>query len=259
MTDVRGMLNSLSEPFPPQAIEKREGGGGKMLDYVATETVIRRLNNTVGIWDFKITDTKVMPAGDAQLLVIWGEMTIPGLGTRAGTGVQVIHPRGGEDMWKGAASDCLKKCATLFGVGIDLYGPDLEAGEIPQQNNVPPRARNTSQNTVVGTHPQQQAPTPINQQAQQPQQNGNQAPQARAGVPPTEKQFGMIHGIKTRMNWTDDDLHAFAAVPSLNELDRADVSKLIDALMQKEQSGDHTPPQSVAPQNGGGRFDDVPF
>lgn len=152
MSDARAKLNALSEPFPPQAIEKREGGGGKMLDYVATETVIRRLNNRVGVWDFKITDTKVMPAGDAQLLVIWGEMTIPGLGTRAGTGVQVIHPRGGEDMWKGAASDCLKKCATLFGVGIDLYGPDLEAGELPQQNNVPPRARNTSQNTVVGTH-----------------------------------------------------------------------------------------------------------
>lgn len=263
MADPRELLKALSEPFPPQAIEKREGGGGKMLDYVATETVIRRLNNTVGVWDFRITDTKIMPAGDSQLLVTWGEMTIPGLGTRAGTGVQMLHPRGGEDMWKGAASDCLKKCATLFGVGIDLYGPDLEAGEIRQLNNVPQRARNTSQNTVA---PQQQSrgidlanlgtPTPINQQAQP---NGNQAPQARAGLEPTPKQFSMIGGIRDRMGWTDDDLHTFAGVNSLNDLDRKEVSELIDALMQKERSGDFSTPDDAAEKNGGGSFDDVPF
>ncbi len=40
-----------------------------------------------------------------------------------------VSVRGGEDMVKGAASDCLKKCATLFGVGIELYGPDIESSD----------------------------------------------------------------------------------------------------------------------------------
>lgn len=136
------LIDRLSVPFPDRAIEQRPGGGGKLLDYVATETVIRRLNDAVMVWDFRITD-KLVTDG---LLVVWGELTIPGLGTRAGTGVQRLQ--GGEDMWKGAASDCLKKCATLFNVGIDLYGPDLEAGELPNDRKLPARGRTVSENTV---------------------------------------------------------------------------------------------------------------
>lgn len=145
--DPKALLDALSVPFPDRAIEQRQGAGGRMLDYVATETVIRRLNDAVGVWDFRITD-KLVTQG--ELLVVWGELTIPGLGTRAGTGVQQL--RGGEDMWKGAASDCLKKCATLFNVGIDLYGPDLEAGEMPNENKVPARTRTTSQNTIPASN-----------------------------------------------------------------------------------------------------------
>ena len=150
--ESRDMLDALMKPFPPHAIKQRQGGGNQLLSYVETETVIRRLNATVGTWDFRITEIKVID----QLVVIWGELTIPGLGTRAGTGVQVL--RGGEDMWKGAASDCLKKCATLFGVGIELYGPDLEAGEIDNPSPaMPPRSRSTTTNTVPSS-----ADVPVN-------------------------------------------------------------------------------------------------
>ncbi len=119
-------LQKLTDPFPQQAIRTRQGGGGKALAYVATHTVIHRLNDATGNhWDFRLT--RLDWHGD--LLIAVGELTIPGLGTRTGIGVQKVIERAGEDLVKGAASDCLKKCATLFGVGIELYGPDYEAGE----------------------------------------------------------------------------------------------------------------------------------
>ena len=36
-------------------------------------------------------------------------------------------------MRKGAVSDALKKAATLFGVGLELYGPDYEAAPDPRK------------------------------------------------------------------------------------------------------------------------------
>lgn len=127
MAEDRGVdLDRLTRPFPAQAVKQRTGAAGKRLDYLPTHTVIRRLNDATGNrWDFRLTRFEVM--GDTYVAV--GELTIPGLGTRTGIGVQRVADRAGEDLVKGAASDCLKKCATLFGVGIELYGPDDEAGE----------------------------------------------------------------------------------------------------------------------------------
>ena len=56
-------------------------------------------------------------------------------------------------MWKGALTDCLKNAAKHFNVGIDLYGPDLLAGEIPNQTNLPARTRTTSVNTIPAAQP----------------------------------------------------------------------------------------------------------
>lgn len=120
-------LDRLTRPFPAQAVLQRTGAGGKSLSYLPTHTVIHRLNDaTANRWDFRLTRLDLM--GDTYVAV--GELTIPGLGTRTGIGVQRVADRAGEDLVKGAASDCLKKCATLFGVGIELYGPDYEAGEV---------------------------------------------------------------------------------------------------------------------------------
>jgi len=121
------MLKELGKPFPPEAIKKREGGGGKFYDYVATETVIRRLNSVCDTWDFIIKGSQWKD----DLLIVHGELTIPPLGTRSGFGVQKVSARGGEDLVKGAASDALKKCATQFMVAIDLYGPDIEGDITP--------------------------------------------------------------------------------------------------------------------------------
>ena len=118
------ILEALGKPFPAAAIKKRQGGGNKMLDYIETHTVINRLNSaTNGEWSFHVKDIQWR----ADLLMVLGELTIPGLGTRSGFGVQKVSDRGGEDLVKGASSDALKKCATLFGVALELYGADYEA------------------------------------------------------------------------------------------------------------------------------------
>lgn len=123
------MLSALGKAFPRNAVKQRQGGGGRMFDYVETHTVIHRLNSaTNGEWSFYVKDVQWR----SDLLIVLGELTIPGLGTRSGFGVQKVSDRGGEDLVKGASSDALKKAATLFGVALELYGSDYEANVAPQ-------------------------------------------------------------------------------------------------------------------------------
>ena len=147
-------LDELTKPFGPEALAQREGGSGKFFTYIKTHAVINRLNRACSYqWDFRIIEQHF----EGPILVCRGELTIPGLGTRAQVGVQKVSPNGGEDLLKGAASDCLKKCASLFGVGIELYGDDVEADDY-----TPParQARPAQQPYHNQTQPRPQAPRP---------------------------------------------------------------------------------------------------
>lgn len=110
----------LERPFPAKAIKTRAGARGMQLSYVDTYTVVRRLNEACDNWCF---DIKSLEKWDNQLVCV-GRLTIDGV-YREAIGVQTMNERGGEDLIKGAASDALKKCASYFGVGQDLYGEDL--------------------------------------------------------------------------------------------------------------------------------------
>jgi hypothetical protein len=132
----------LTAPFPREALKTRQGGGGRSLTYVEGHTVIHRLNDACGDagWSFSI----LREWQDGDILKALVELTLPGLGARQHIGVQKIDARGGEDLHKGAVTDALKKAATLFGVGLELYGPDYEGGEVsrPQASRpaqAPPR------------------------------------------------------------------------------------------------------------------------
>jgi hypothetical protein len=124
----------LRKPFPKEAVKQRKGGGGMTLDYVGGETVIRRLiDSTQNTYDFEIISREIMPYGTTSrgeeqfLVLVHGRLTISPLGHRDGYGVQIVSAKGGEDLFKGAVTDSLKKAATLFGVALELYGPDVEA------------------------------------------------------------------------------------------------------------------------------------
>lgn len=135
---------ALSVPFPQAAIQVKQVPGQRPLSYVAGHTYIHRLiDATSNVWDWQIKSFDPRPYGETAgkngqpgnarlLLIVTGTLTIPGLGSRDGMGVQVVTAEtGGEDMWKGAQTDAIKAAAKLFGVGLELYGPDYESGDAP--------------------------------------------------------------------------------------------------------------------------------
>ena len=118
-------LKTLTRPFDAGQIKQREGRGGKMLDYIETHAVIARLNEAFdGAWSFKVADYKSMESE----IIVQGRLTAGGHTKEQFGSSTVARNREtgkpisiGDDL-KAAASDALKKCATLFGVALELYG-----------------------------------------------------------------------------------------------------------------------------------------
>ncbi len=134
-------IDVLTRAFPRTAVKNRQG-----MDYVEGHTVIHRLNEATGnCWEFVVKDIASSVAGkdkdgaDIVLMRAHVALTLPGLGTREHIGVQAVRAKGGEDLVKGCVTDALKKAATLFGVALELYGPDYE-GAPPTAATSAPRA-----------------------------------------------------------------------------------------------------------------------
>ncbi len=114
----------LEKPFTPEQIKRRQGTNGDVLDYIEGCAVIQRLNECFDAeWIFEIQEHRVY---DDEVVVL-GKLTAQGVAksqfgksriTRAKKDNSIISL--GDDL-KAAATDCLKKCATLFGVGLHLY------------------------------------------------------------------------------------------------------------------------------------------
>lgn len=136
----------LEEPFTEGEIRWRQGAYGKSLAYLDGPTVYRRLNAVTNSWDFVVERSFFddMAGRDGEIvkvMIVEGHLHIPELGKRAGTGVQVLKPGSGEDMYKGARTDAIKNAASLFGVGLHLYsdaapeGGAQAAGQQRQQDD----------------------------------------------------------------------------------------------------------------------------
>lgn len=117
----------LEQAFVPEQIKQREGNFGKMLDYVEAHNVIQRLNDAFDArWSFEIDEHKIMEQTDE--VVVLGKLRADDV-TKSQFGSSRIarNRQNGEmvslaDDLKAAATDALKKCATLLGVGLHLYG-----------------------------------------------------------------------------------------------------------------------------------------
>ncbi len=114
----------LTKPFPPEAIRQRQGQGGKTLNYVEAHAVVARLNEASDFgWSFEVVRHEVL----ADEVIVLGKLTIDGVTKMAFGGSGVTRDQSGKDVsladdLKAAASDCIKKCASLFGIGLELYG-----------------------------------------------------------------------------------------------------------------------------------------
>lgn len=131
-TNMQDSRTLLARPFRPEVIQSRKIAG-RNVSYVPVAAVIDRLNKACPEWHFRVvrTEWETMRLNrwngevrkneprEIQVFTVVGEIEIPGLGARQAIGVQALDDGSGEDLLKGAASDALKKAATLFGVPVD--------------------------------------------------------------------------------------------------------------------------------------------
>ena len=132
-------INVIQTPTNPNWIKDKKG-----LSYVSGDTVTRILNKAFNYrWSFEILETRIIESQDKAIKPKYGEkeqtfvaqnpvvqchgrLTIPGFGSREQWGSQPLI--GGSDVqehsFKSAATDSMKKCASLFGIALDLYGQD---------------------------------------------------------------------------------------------------------------------------------------
>jgi hypothetical protein len=123
----------ITQKTPAQFIKKRQGPGGLQLSYVEVGYVVNMLNQIFGWdWDFKVIEHQI---GKRQVWVR-GELTVRlknhsiTKGQYGGADIKVNRSSGmpisiADDL-KAAASDCLKKCASLIGIAGDVYWSDLD-------------------------------------------------------------------------------------------------------------------------------------
>jgi recombination DNA repair RAD52 pathway protein len=183
----------ISRPIPKELIKQREGGNKMMLSYIEGETVIRLLNEAFGEagWSFQIVNKYIIPAEPKQatkynpdtrrtekltnadgspkldpqppIVEVIGRLTVPGFGVREQFGTKTLIGGSSEQEGasKAAATDALKKCSTLFGIGLELYDDKPGAAQ-PQKGSQTPttssNASNYSRSYTAPAAPKEQAP-----------------------------------------------------------------------------------------------------
>ena len=205
----------LERPFASDQIKQRHGTNGDVLDYIEGCTVIQRLNECFDAeWIFEIQEHHVY---DDEVVVL-GKLTAQGVAksqfgksriTRAKKDNAIISL--GDDL-KAAATDCLKKCATLFGVGLHLYFDVPQA--VPGGNG---HANRNGNGHATNAHADAKAP------------EVNTVPAGRL----TAKQLSAIFALAKARGWSNKQVREFsqemfAKLPDF--LDKAEASAAIQHL-----------------------------
>jgi hypothetical protein len=159
----------LERPFSRQLHRSRKGSHGKELKYVEIVHYVRRLNEaTGGDWSFEIIEHKVLEAE----VVVLGKLTVGTVAKESFGGSSITTSRDTgkalslADDLKGAAADSLKKCASMLGIGLELYADDDDGAEPtpdkrPEPGNVrplrppriPPPKESTGRSTSASNTP----------------------------------------------------------------------------------------------------------
>jgi acylphosphatase len=129
----KSQLSLLLQKTPAQYVRKRPAKGGGEWEYVTAGYVKKILNLMFGWdWDFEILSEIINI--EARQVIVKGKLTCRSNGmtiVKMQYGRQDLKFRKGtlepldlgNDM-KGAASDCLKKCASELGVAADIYNKE---------------------------------------------------------------------------------------------------------------------------------------
>jgi len=140
---------ALAAPFPEESVKKRRGSFGKPVNFVCGSAVVARLNDCFdGDWSFAIVEHRVLSTGE---VLVHGKLTALGIIKEAfGKAAPAISRETGEvlseaDAYKAAATDSLKKCATMLGVAAYLYADEVI--EQPVEKPVPSTQAQPAQGT----------------------------------------------------------------------------------------------------------------
>ncbi len=127
----------LEKPFNPNQVKHREGSFGNMLDYIEGHAIIQRLNDAFEAkWSFTILEHRILKDTD-EVLVLGQFKTGDIVKTQFGSSKIKRNINTDEVIslssdLKASATDSLKKCATMLGVGLHLHGNDsVRAPESP--------------------------------------------------------------------------------------------------------------------------------
>lgn len=176
-TNPGEIIKALSAPFPEDQVYHRvDERTKKNLSYISAHNIYIRLNSVAPGWGFEVVSTTIQQVpgrnGQQPVAIVTGKMTIPGVGSRMGMGTNAIYA---PDDFKGAITDCIKRCAALFGVALYLYGGGDDNFQQQGNYNQPQQGGYQQQ----GGYNQQ--PGNVSQMPQQQRQNYPQQQQGYGG------------------------------------------------------------------------------
>jgi Rad52/22 family double-strand break repair protein len=159
---IEALRQIMTQRTPEQEVRTRPGRGGKPLKYTDGAYVIRTLNEGFGWdWDFVADNEQLIEFNGQPFEVkVRGTLTVRYKGlsvTKTQFGCQPIEmlsngtkPVSIGDAYKGAATDAMKKCASLLGIALDLYDSDYK----PEKYEAEPEpVRNVKLEGVQPTNP----------------------------------------------------------------------------------------------------------
>lgn len=122
-------ITMINQKTPQEIVKYRKGSKGKMFAYVPHNYVTRILNDAFcHAWSFEASP--ILEFCNSIEVTVRGRLTIhtpQGAIIKEQFGSQEVLPGGMTrgDALKGAGSDALRKCASLLGIALDLYGDEF--------------------------------------------------------------------------------------------------------------------------------------
>lgn len=257
----------LKEKLKPEWIKKRKQGSTE-LSYIGGNTVIHLLNAAFNYqWSFEIVKEEIIESLPKPMYTGWGQnkkavlnedgthkmeaqppylkvlgrLTVPGLGVREQFGSKIFI--GGateqESSFKSASTDALKKCASLFGIGLELYGDEEYEFEDTSATPVAPKEEVKEVAKTVEKTPAP-TPTPAKQETKSaPTQEQKPAKQ------PAQAQTAS-QGAADPNAWNPEDINRLKELKAI--LGITDNSQLDPYVREFLDSGDMTY-LNITPQN----------
>lgn len=221
-------VDFLMQRTPKREIKMRQGRGGMQFAYVEHGYVTERLNLVFGFnWDFEIVDKQILddevivearltvrtPGGQTIVKTQFGGADIK----RHASGARSGRPLSIADDYKAAASDALKKCSSLLGIGLDLYGRDRP---VDNEDENPKQPMST--------------PAPILRESEQESDIApgiSRIPSQQSGLC-TSKQAERINSLARQAGMDLTALCASLSVSDLSQLTEARAQRVINRLEQ---------------------------